>query len=206
MEKYYLLEDNEGIICTRIILQTMDKLDELKIAHQKVMDFTFNCDNKASFLGAVIGIMVTAVASAGPFWQIVKELINSARLFWSDESNVIFDWQSFIMGFCLVVSACTLMAAVVLILLVLLPRLGKPYGNSRIYFGSIGGMSKEQYTDYIQKEDDDSISEDYLSQIHICSQVCLKKFLYFRHAVKLTVFSIGAFALFAIVVLIFKSI
>ena len=82
MEKYYLWEDNDGIICARIILQTMDKLDELKIAHQKVMDFTFNCDNKASFLGAVIGIMVTAVASAGPFGQIVKELINSAQLFW----------------------------------------------------------------------------------------------------------------------------
>lgn len=184
----------------------MDKLEELKSVHQKVMDFTFNCDNKASFLGAVIGIMVTAVASASPFWEIVKDLLKSARLFWSEEANVAFDWQSLIVGIFLVISICALIAAVILILCVLLPRLGKSYGDSRIYFGSIASMSQEKYTECVQQEDDKTICEDYVSQIHICSQVCLKKFLYYRYAVWLTVISIGTFALFSIFVLIFKSI
>lgn len=184
----------------------MNKQEELKTAHQKVMEFTFNCDNKASFLGAVIGIMITAVASAGPFWQIVNGLVNSSRIYWANESNVVFDWQSFVVGSCLVVSVCTLMAAVILILCVLLPRLGKSYGDSRIYFGSIGSMSIDKYAESVRNEDDKTIYEDYVSQVHICSKVCLKKFLYFRHAVVLTIFSIGSFALFAIFVLIFKSI
>lgn len=177
--------------------------DELKLIHQKVMEFTFNCDNKASFLGAIIGVFFGGIASTNSFWGIINQLVNSAKLFWSN-NNSIFDWKSFCLGISIFACITSLLVAIILILFVLLPKLGKKDTNSIIYFGSIGENPKDIYKDKVEKSNEVSIQQDYIDQIHICSKICLRKFRIYMYAVRCTIISTCAFALFMLFLLIFK--
>lgn len=182
----------------------MSKLDELKNVHQKVMDFTFNCDNKASFLGAIIGIMITAIVASNPFWEEVQWLLKSAQLFWSKDAGIVFDWYAFFIGLCLIISVITLIVALILILKVLLPRLGRPQGDSSIYFGHIGNIPIGEYENKMLNLNENSLLKDYIEQVHVCSVICKKKFNHYRCAVQLTICSIISFVLFITIVIISK--
>ena len=177
--------------------------EELKLAHQRVMEFTFNCDNKASFLGAIIGIFIGGMVSADPFWTVVKDLGESAKLFWTNQPHV-FDWESFCVGASLFICVLSLVTAIILILAVLLPRLGKKSTDSLIYFGSIGETDKDEYKRKVEASDDASMQKDYINQVHMCSEICRKKFRIYMHAVRWTIMAISAFVLFLLFVIIFK--
>lgn len=182
----------------------MNNLEEIKIIHQKVMEFTFNCDNKASFLGAIIGIMITAIASSDPFWKVVDRIVQSGQLYFSNEQNVVFDWGTFLIGLCLIISALTLFIAIILILCILLPRLGNKNGESIVFFGNIGGTSEKDYITKIDNVNEKFLLNDYSQQVHICSKICMKKFNRYRMAVLLTISSIIVFVLFMSLTIISK--
>ena len=52
--------------------------------------------------------------------------------------------------------------------------------ESTIYFGSIASCELSQYRESVLARDEDSYREDLISQIHICSVICNKKFKHYK--------------------------
>ena len=177
----------------------MVQLEDLRVMHQKVMDFTFNCDNKASFLGAVIGVLITAIASATPFWEIIKKLKQSGIVYFEGGESVVFDRLSFSCGLCLSIGVIAILVALFAIFFVLKARLKTTHANSLIFFGSIANTKEEDYKTSIEGYDENKQKEDYIRQIHICSQICTKKFKAYNVAVVSSIVSLIAFSLFVII-------
>lgn len=173
----------------------MIQLDDLKLIHQKVLDFTFNCDNKASFLGAVLGVLITALVSANPFWMVVDKLKQSGKLYWEGGKSIAFDWLSFFCGAFLVIGVFAIAVALFSIFCVLTARL-KSNNDSLIYFGTIARETEDQYIQTIENSEVVNLNEDYMHQIHICSQICAKKFKAYNVAVICSIVSLIAFCLF----------
>ena len=82
-------------------------------------------------------------------------------------------------------ASCVVLAVgVAMSVYALFPRTA-PSADSLTYFGSIQGMSLEEYRRRLEAMDPAGWADDYTSQIHECSRIALAKFRLLKRSVKL---------------------
>lgn len=82
-------------------------------------------------------------------------------------------------------ASCLMLAAGVAVsVYALFPRTA-PTAGSLTFFGTIQGLSLEEYRSRLGAADEKTWADDYTSQIHECSRIALTKFSLLKHSVKL---------------------
>ena len=78
----------------------------------------------------------------------------------------------------LFISVCSILLGLANIVMSIYAR-GEPI-ESTIYFGSIASSEFPQYHESVLARDEESYREDLISQIHVCSKICDKKFKHYK--------------------------
>ena len=127
-----------------------------------------NCDTKSSILLALIGIITGVIFSNKYHSKLISPYFNSP---------ISLSVQFIIYSLILVCSISLILIGISHLILSINPnfKINKENGNSLIFYASIAENSSEEYKNKI-KDDDYSLTEDIISQIHINAEICTKKF------------------------------
>jgi hypothetical protein len=152
----------------------------LQYTLESVNSWLNNCDQKAGMLLAVIGVVVTVIMT-GDFVKFIRKTIFTPFVqFCEGQSELAFSWERFTVFFLLVVAVVFLVVSCVYLFRAIganidYGEMRKKHltlvGKSYIFFGSISGMS---YDDF--KEENVDYNDDLRSQIFVNSQIAMEKF------------------------------
>jgi len=159
--------------------------EKLKKDLDRILIQISNCDNKASILLAVIGIIVGLTTSAFSSLSFVKNLINN--IIENNTTNIIL--AVLISTILLSYLICFIIAFIELILVLIARTESKKYKKcenkkSLIYFGDITNFPYEEFSKKIDNQTDNDINEDLKCQIYINAKICAKKFKFYNKSVK----------------------
>ena len=142
----------------------MELTDTLEKDLSRVISFTNNCDSKSSIvLGSVLATLSLILGLCG----------NEIR------GCVTGEWvPAVIVSVMLIFSISSIIFGLANIVMSIYAR-GKP-NESTIYFASIASRELSEYRESVLARDDESYREDLISQIHICSVICDKKFKHYK--------------------------
>ena len=161
-----------------------------------------NCDQKASFLLALLGVAATVVCTSEFFTKIKEVLITPFKIF-CQTGEGSFDFFRTLLALCLIASFVAILMALIKLILCLKasvdPKEFHQDGmveKSRIFFGSIASMSYEDFIAASDKEDN-----DLSTQVYTNSAICTKKFNYYNKAIVWVLVAIPTFLLSVIILL-----
>lgn len=154
--------------------------DGLQYTLESVNSWLNNCDQKASILLSVIGVIITVLLTSDFFKGLRSYIFKPFVEYWTKETDLAFSWGRFTVFVLFVVSAIILIISCIYLFKAITatidydkmrakhPELVK---SSYIFFGSI---SKMRYEDF--KKDEVDYKEDLKSQIYVNSIITTKKF------------------------------
>lgn len=178
-------------------------MDELKNNLDRVNMWIGNCDQKASFLLAAVGVMATVICTSDLAGLVKNELVRPFVSYWTNGVGE-FSAFNFVNALFLVAGLGCLFAAIIYALLSLTATTNyeenKQKGmveKSLLHYGSIAKMTFEEY----DKSDIDK-NADFKSQIYINSCICDAKFKKYKIALTLTLIAMPLLAI-AFVLLLF---
>ena len=161
-----------------------DKKEELQHTYDTVNMWTNNCDQKASILLAIIGVIITILVSSD-FMKYLRIYIFTPFIdYWTGNSELAFSWSRFNVFFLLLISAIMLIMSCHYLFKTICAdtdyqkkRKDNPelVNKSYIFFGEISKMTYEDF-----KKDEVNYSEDIKSQIYVNSKIASNKFLYYN--------------------------
>ena len=144
-----------------------------------------NCDQKASFLLTLVGVIATLICTGDTMVKVKEILVNPFIAYWKEGIGG-FDTERFFLALFLCSGLLCLLGAIVFLLMCLMaktdyskfeqPGIEK---NSRLFYGSIAKMKYDEFRSAINDYDN-----DLLSQLYINSVICNAKFDNYKIAVK----------------------
>lgn len=163
-----------------------------------------NCDQKASFLLAMLGVVTTVICTSD-LARIIKDVLVSPFVaYWRDDIGG-FNLFRFCIALFMIAGLGLMLASIIYALLSLMAKTGyekeKQEGmaeKSRLHFGSIAKMT---YAEYLQEEGYD-YDNDLNSQVYINSKICDDKFKKYKTSLTLTFVAIPLLVI-AFVLLLF---
>lgn len=159
-----------------------DKKEYSIEVHNQIINWTGNCDTKASIVLAFIGVIVSIAFSSNYLLSVIEEQIH----------NIIVYWQYNIGHFCLL-PALMFISLIGFVLCIgtscwyaifSLKANIECSDESIIFFGKIAEYSKEDYIAKVNSMNDEGYESDKLAQIHICAKICHKKFKFYNKSIK----------------------
>ena len=172
--------------------------------YDQVSSWINNCDSKASFILALIGVFLPITFTSDFFLTGIKEELKNIVGLISDRCSCRA-WGSVLLILLLCVSILFFVRSLRFLFLVLLARLDdtrKEENPSVSFYKSIGAHSYEEYKQLVVDISDEDFTDDKLRQVHICSNICTQKFLNYNkgiNAIKVALIFFGIFmALFFI--------
>jgi len=188
-----------GVLCVDVNEQAnqMKKEDAIDIL-DRIIGFINNCDNKTSIMLGVFGAIIALVFSTDGVTEITRIVETAFAI--KSFCNILFlmIWSS---------SFVILLMGVTNFALSLLAKIDCSDMkqtflelDSNIFFENIAKNSTYKlYKEKILSVNEESLLNDFVSQIYINSCICTAKFKRYNHGLKLSLIGYGAFiALWAI--------
>ncbi len=165
--------------------------------HSKIIGWTANCDTKATVIFAFVGVLIPLLFTNKYINSIIEKLITPIRIYIESGEGEFCALSTFTI-ITLVLAFGLLVTAVFYLLNSLTANIDKTERNvdSVIFFASIGSLKNEDWHDKIESINNQEYKTDLLNQIHICSQICTKKFKAYNLAVLNIKFAIPSLLLF----------
>ncbi len=139
-----------------------------------------NCDTKSSILLALIGIITGVIFSNKYHCKLIS-------LYFNSPNPLSFEFLTY--SHLLAGSIILILIGIYHLILSINPnfKINKENVNSLIFYASIAENSSEEYKNKI-KDDDYSLTEDIISQIHINAEICTKKFKNYQCGLMTSIF------------------
>lgn len=183
-------------------MDTKDSTEKMKDKLDWVNMWIGNCDQKASFLLALLGVAATVVCTSDLFIKIKEVLITPLKIF-CQTGEGSFDFLRTLLALCLIASFVAILIALILLIFCLKANIDpKKFHQdgmterSRIFFVSIAKMP---YNDFIAASKEEE--RDLSTQVYINSAICTKKFNYYNKAIVWVLVAIPTFLLSVIILL-----
>lgn len=182
-----------------------DKQEILTQKLERVNMWIGNCDQKASFLLTMVGVVATIVCTSDLTKVVKDNLVNPFVAYLSDGIGG-FNLFNFCVAFFLITGLGFLLASIIFALLSLMAR--TDYNKemqegmadkSRLHYGSIAKMT---YADYFQEEEGYDYENDMNSQVYINSKICDAKFKKYKTSLLFTFVAMPLLAI-AFILLLF---
>ena len=142
----------------------MDLTDTLEKDLSRIIGFTNNCDSKSSIvLGSVLAALSLILGLCG---KEIRDCVAGEMV------------PAVIVMVLLVTSIAAILFGLASIVMAIYAR--GDSAESTIYFGSIASKGFPEYRESVLVRDEESYREDLMSQIHICSVICDKKFKHYK--------------------------
>lgn len=175
-------------------------MESLEQSLERVNAWIGNCDQKAGFLLAIIGVLVAILFSSDFIQSIMDIIVNPYKDYIRNPENNEFKLIRFIYSIFIVVSMTASIVSIIFALLSLTAAIDiKKYkrdinnselvDNSLIFFGSISGR---KYNDFKEMADV-NYEDDLKSQIFINSTICTRKFKRYNISLIAFIVMLGAF-------------
>ena len=182
-------------------MDEMTKKETAQYAHQRVLDFTFSCDNKASFLLAFIGVVLTVITTAEQFTRTFSIIIASLKSYWVENEDMVIDWGKCVTGASAVAFYVLFAIALYFLLASLTANTNSNEQDSLLFFGTIvnGRSSANDYVNAVKSAvTSKSLEDDLLKQTYRCSEICVKKYKNYGKAVRCVKLGVGALLIFIV--------
>lgn len=180
-----------------------NKLEYVNEVHNQAIGWTGNCDSKASFILAFVGIIIPLILTSDYIIGSLEKLLSDFIGYWINEKG-----EFSLIALFMFVSLCTTIffvgKCVVCQINCLTARLNENTA-SIIFFKSISEQNYEDYVALVDTKTDDEYLQDKLKQIHICSTICTAKFQKYNKGVKAIKVGLLFFALFVVFTVIFNA-
>ena len=160
--------------------QSIDKLRESKDLLKMMIKYRTTCDDKASIIIAVFGVMVSALLMAGG-----SETMRMIRSL-ADDLN----WMSVMVIIMLAASAALLIIGFCYLIMTVIPasesvgceEQGKKKLNlkANLYFMSIDPLEYEDFEGRFMKRTPEEYQNDILSEVYLTAKACAKKYHSFK--------------------------
>lgn len=164
-----------------------DKQEQLSQNLDRVNMWIGNCDQKASFLLALVGVVVTVICTSDVFTK-VKEIIITPFVTYLTDKSGSFCFSRFLIAILFFGGLTCLLVSIFYLLRCLMAKTNpKDYSKpgmvekSRLFFGSIANMTYEEFC-----RDDNNFDNDLQSQIYTNSVICSQKFKNYKTALRFT--------------------
>ena len=175
-------------------------MESLEQSLERVNAWIGNCDQKAGFLLAIIGVLVAILFSSDFIQSIMDIIVNPYKDYIRNPENNEFKLIRFIYSIFIVVSMTASIVSIIFALLSLTAAIDiKKYkrdinnselvDNSLIFFGSISGR---KYNDFKEMADV-NYEDDLKSQIFINPAICTPKFKRYNISLIAFIVMLGAF-------------
>ncbi len=136
---------------------------------QSIQAWISTMDAKASYAITLVGVLIGFMLSSDDRSLDVKSFLEKASQHLHDG---VFDWSIFIFAALYIISFCT----IVCFLQVLHARTKcKSQTKSNYFFGTIASRDLNSYIQSVRGQSDSKMLDDLLEQIHINSQICVRK-------------------------------
>ena len=164
-----------------------------------------NCDQKASFLLTMLGVVATVICTSD--WvKTVKQILVEPFLAYCRDGVGDFDLLKSVIALLMISGLGFIFAAIIWTLCSLMAKTDYDKEkqedmseNSRLHYASIAKMT---YADFLQEDEDYDYDNDLISQIYINSKICDAKFKKYNTSLALTFVAIPLLAI-AFVLLLF---
>ena len=154
--------------------------DDLQHTYDTVNSWVNNCDQKAGILLTVVGVAMTILVTSDFLKYLRTYIFVPFVKYWSGETNLTFSWSRFCVFVLLLIAAAMLIVSCVYLFKAISANINyqRMYNEnpgmvkkSYIFFGSIAGMSFEDF-----KEEEVGYLDDLRSQIYVNSKIATAKF------------------------------
>lgn len=163
-----------------------------------------NCDQKASFLLTMVGVVATIICTSD-LAKVVKDVLVVPFVAYWKEHVGVFNLLNLFIALFLVVGLGFLFAAIIYALLSLMAKTDYNQftqegvsAQSRLHYGCISKMTYEEY----KQEEGYDYEDDLKSQIYVNSKICDAKFNWYKISLSLTFVAFPLLAI-AFVLLLF---
>ncbi len=164
-----------------------DKQEQLSQNLDRVNMWIGNCDQKASFLLALLGVVVTVICTSDVFTKIKEIIIIPFVTYLTDKSGS-FCFSRLLIAILFFGGLICLLVSIFFLLRCLMAKTNpedyrKPgmVEKSRLFYGSIANMTYEEFC-----RDENNYDSDLQSQIYTNSVICSQKFENYKKALRST--------------------
>ena len=156
------------------------QIDDLQHTYDSVNSWVNNCDQKAGILLTVVGVAMTILTTSDFLKYLRTYIFVPFVKYWSDETDLTFSWSRFSVFVLLLISAAMLIASCFYLIKAISADINYQrmrdenpgmVKNSYIFFGSINGMSFDDF-----KDEEVDYLDDLRSQIYVNSKIATAKF------------------------------
>lgn len=169
--------------------QSLQK-DDLESSLEMVNSWIGNCDQKASFLLAIQGVFASLMLSNDSITWFKTNIIDPFLLYWKTGDGS-FDAESCFIGMAVILSAVLIFVSMMCMVFSLRAKTnyskekcGGMVDHSTLFYGDVAKMTYQEFC-----KTEVNILNELRSQIYVNSQICDKKFKFYR--VGLFAFLIG---------------
>lgn len=188
--------------------KTHKSLESLEQSLDRVNAWIGNCDQKAGFLLAIIGVLIAIIFSSDFSQSIVDTIVNPYREYIRNPKLNEFSLIRFIYFIFILISIIASFVSIIFALLSItaainIKKYKKDDGNSELVDNSLlffGSISSKKYNDF-REMSDVSYEDDLKSQIFINSNICTRKFKRYNFSLISFIVMLSAFVASNIIVL-----
>lgn len=188
--------------------KTHKSLESLEQSLDRVNAWIGNCDQKAGFLLAIIGVLIAIIFSSDFSQSIVDTIVNPYREYIRNPELNEFRPIRFIYFIFIVISIIASFVSIIFALLSItaaidIKKYKKDDGNSELVDNSLlffGSISSKKYNDFSEMSGV-SYEDDLKSQIFINSNICTRKFKRYNFSLISFIVMLSAFVASNIIVL-----
>lgn len=181
----------EIVEVTKSIQQTKIEEEQLERNLDRINMWISSCDQKTSFLLALVGAVLTIVFTSDAVKLIKKVLINPFLDYWLNDIGDL-DYYRLIIAILLILGLVFCFCSVLYLLLSIYARINydtlRKSGmeeSSWIYFGTIAEMT---YGEFCRSRDNHY--NDLSSQVYVNSIICTKKYKNYKKGLLMLVFAL----------------
>lgn len=188
--------------------KTHKSLESLEQSLDRVNAWIGNCDQKAGFLLAIIGVLIAIIFSSDFSQSIVDTIVNPYREYIRNPELNEFRLIRFVYFIFIVISIIASFVSIIFALLSItaaidIKKYKKDDGNSELVDNSLlffGSISSKKYNDF-REMSDVSYEDDLKSQIFINSNICTRKFKRYNFSLISFIVMLSAFVASNIIIL-----
>lgn len=177
--------EKEFVVVERSTTPTCLTKEQLEQNLERVNGWIGNCDQKASFLLALVGVVSAIICTSDILSRVKTTLVTPFITYWKDGVGS-FDIVRLFLALALICGILSLLLAMYFLLLCLWAETNYDKFNqfgieekSLLFYGSVAKMKYDEF-----RKASNDYENDLQSQLYINSAICSKKFERYKIAVK----------------------
>lgn len=177
--------EKEFVVVERSTTPTCLTKEQLEQNLERVNGWIGNCDQKASFLLALVGVVTAIICTSDIIGKVKEVLVDPFISYWKCGAGS-FDTDRFFLALTLIGGMFCLLLAMCYLLLCLWAKTNYDKFNqfgieekSLLFYGSVAKMKYDEF-----RKASNDYENDLQSQLYINSAICTKKFERYKIAVK----------------------